>query len=85
MKIKGEVYRTAIRPALMYGVDTWALKTAHENKLEVASMRTLRWMCGVTKLDKIRNKKIRVTNKVREISNKVQERRLSWYGHVTSR
>ena len=41
---------------------TWALKKAQEKKLEVADMRMLRWMCGVTKLDKIRNERIRVDN-----------------------
>ena len=43
-------------------------------------MRMLQWMCGVTKLDKIRNERIRGTTKVREITKKVQERRLKWYG-----
>ena len=52
MKIKGNV----VRPALMYGAETRALKKAHEKKLEVAEMRILRWMCGVTTLDKIRMK-----------------------------
>ena len=61
MKIKGKVYRTVVRPALMYGAEKWALK-AQENKLEVTEMRTLRWMCGVTKLDKIRNERIRGDN-----------------------
>ena len=46
MKIKGKVHRTVVRPALMYGAETWALKKAQENKLEVAEMRMLRWMCG---------------------------------------
>ena len=45
-------------------------------------MRMLRWMCGVTKLDKIRNEIIRGTTKVGEITKKEQERRLKWYGHV---
>ena len=30
---QGKVYRTVVRPALMYGADTWALKKAKENKL----------------------------------------------------
>ena len=59
MKIKGTVYRTVVRPALMYGAETWALQKAQQNKLEVAELRMLRWMCGVTKLDKIRNERIR--------------------------
>ena len=84
-KIKGKVYRTVVRPALVYGADTWALKKAQENKLEVAEMRMLRWMCGVTKLDKIRNERIRRTTKVGEITKKVQEIRLMWYGHVMRR
>ena len=46
----------------------WALKRAQENKLEVANMRMLRWMCGVTKLDKIRNEIIREETKVGEIT-----------------
>ena len=48
-------------------------------------MRMLRWMCRVTKLDKIRNERIRGTMKVGEITKKVQERRLKWYGHVMRR
>ena len=49
VKINGKVYRTVVRSALIYGAETWALKKAQENKLEVSEMR----MCGVTKLDKI--------------------------------
>ena len=45
-------------------------------------MRMLRWMCRVTKLDKIRNERIRGTTKVGEITKKVHERRLKWYGHT---
>ena len=47
-------------------------------------MRMLRWMCGVTKLDKIRNEIMRV-NESGEIAKKVQQRRLKWYGHVMRR
>ena len=82
---QGKVYRTVVRPALMYRAETWALKKAQEKKLEVAEMRMLRWMCGVTRLDKIRNERIRGTTKVGEITKKIQERRLKWYGHVMRR
>ena len=44
-----------------------------------------RWMSGVTKLDRIRNERIRGTTKVEEISKKVQESRLKWYGIVLRR
>ena len=51
-------------------------------KLDVAEMRMLRWMSGTTKLDRIRNERI---IEVGEISKKVQESRLKWYGHVLRR
>ena len=43
-------------------------------------MRMLRWMSGVTKLERIRSERIRTTN-VGETSKKVQERGLKRYGH----
>ena len=50
--------------------------------MDVAEMRMIRWMIGVIKLDRIRNERIRGTTKVGEISKKVHESRLKWYGHV---
>ena len=58
------------------------MKKAHEKKKEVAEMKMLRFMCGVTRLDKISNENIRGTTKVGEISMKVRERRMRWYGHA---
>ena len=69
----------------MYSAETWAVKKAQEKKLDVAEMRMLRWMSGVTKLDRIRNERIRGTTKIREISKEVQESRMKWYGHVLRR
>ena len=81
LRVKGNVYNTVVRPAMLYGAETWAVKKAQEKKLGVAEMR----MSGVTKLDRIRNEIIRWTTKVGEISKKVQESRLKWYGHVLRR
>ena len=61
------------------------MKKAHEKKMEVTEIKMLQWMYGVTRLDKIRNEKIRGSTKVGEISNKVQEHRMRWYGHVMRR
>ena len=85
IKLKGKVHKTVVRPTMMYGAETWAIKKTQEKKLDVAEMRMLRWMCGVTRRDKIRNEVIRGTSKVREISDKIQESRLRWYGHVMRR
>ena len=51
------------------------MKKKKKKKLDVVEMR---WMCGVTKLDRIRNERIRVTTKVTEVSKKEQEIKLKW-------
>ena len=84
-RVMGKVYKTVVLPAMMYGAETWAAKKAQEKKLDVVERRMLRWMSGVTKLDRIKNEIIRGTTKVGEISKIVQESRLKWYGHVLRR
>ena len=82
VKLKGKVYRTVVRPAMLYGAETLATTKRQESRIEVNEMRMLRWMCGVTRKDKIRNEHIRGTTKVVQASIKITERRLKWYGHV---
>ncbi|XP_063610714.1 uncharacterized protein LOC134784544 [Penaeus indicus] len=77
-RVKANVHKTVVRPAMIYGAEAWLIKESQKKKLDVAEMKMLRWMCGVTKLDKIRNERIRGTTKVVETSKKVQERRLQW-------
>ncbi|GMP81861.1 hypothetical protein CsSME_00036427 [Camellia sinensis var. sinensis] len=48
-RLKGKFYRTAIRPAMLYGTECWATKKQHIDKMSVAEMRMLRWMCGKTR------------------------------------
>ncbi|XP_023221690.1 MKL/myocardin-like protein 1 [Centruroides sculpturatus] len=50
--------------------------------MEVADMRMLRWMCGVSRKDRIRNEFIRGSDKVGPYRRKMQECRLRWFGHI---
>ena len=55
MNLKGKVYKTVVRPALLYDAETLATTRGQEERPEVNEMRMLRWMCRVTSRDKIRN------------------------------
>ena len=53
--------------------------------MSVAEMRMLRWMCGKTRSDIIRNETIRETVGVIPIHDKLRENRLKWFGHIYRR
>jgi hypothetical protein len=82
VQLRGKVYRTMIRPVLIYGAEAWALRRREEEQLERTEMKMLRWILGVSLRDRKRNEDIRKTLGVTCITNKVREARLRWYGHV---
>ncbi|KAL6556647.1 hypothetical protein OROGR_005935 [Orobanche gracilis] len=84
-RLKGKFYRTAIRLALLYGTECWAVKQCHVHKMSVAEMRMLRWMCGHMRKDRVRNEIIRTKVGVTCIENKMRENRLRWFGHIKRR
>ncbi|VDP31424.1 unnamed protein product [Heligmosomoides polygyrus] len=82
--LKGKLYRTVVRAAL-YGSECWALGKAQERQLHAAEMRMLRWACGWTRRDRVRNEDVRAVMKTAPIQLKMREQRLMWYGHVLRR
>ncbi|RWR94899.1 ataxia telangiectasia mutated family protein [Cinnamomum micranthum f. kanehirae] len=85
LKVKGKYYKVAVRPALLYGSECWTVKHNHVKKMEVAEMRMLRWMCGITRRDRIRNEEIWGKVGIAPIGDKMRENRLKWFGHVRRR
>ncbi|KAK9140212.1 hypothetical protein Scep_009893 [Stephania cephalantha] len=73
-KLKGKFYRTAIRLAMLYGSECWAVKQQQLHKMNVAKMRMLRWMCGKTRKDRIRNIEIQKQVGVAPIDTKIRGR-----------
>ena len=56
-----KVYKVAVRPAMLYGLETVALTKRQEAEMEVAELKMLRVSLGVTRMDKNRNECIRGT------------------------
>lgn len=85
IRSKGKFYRTTIKLAMIYGVECWSIKKQHMHKMDAVEMRMLRWMCGKTSNDRIRNERFREHLGVATIVDKIRETRLRWFGHVQRR
>ena len=84
-RVKGKVYSSVVRPAMVHGLETVAVTKKQVEEMEVAEMKILRFAIGVTRKDKIRNEYIRGTVKVERLEIKIREGRLKWYRHVMRR
>ena len=84
-KVKGKVYSSVVRPAMVYGLETVAVTKKQVEEMEVAETKMLRFAMGVTRKDKIRNEYIRGTVKVERLGMKMREGKLRWYEHVMRR
>nr|XP_033510141.1 uncharacterized protein LOC117274918 [Nicotiana tomentosiformis] len=83
--LKRRSFKVVVRLAMLYGVECWPVKNSYIQKMKVAEMRMLRWMCGHTRMDKIRNEVIREKVSVAPMDDKMREVRLRWFGHVWRR
>ncbi|KAF3621027.1 Pyrroline-5-carboxylate reductase [Capsicum annuum] len=70
---------------MLYGAECWPVKNSHIQKLKVAEIRILRWTCGRTRKDRVRNEIIRENVRVASVEDKMREVRLRWFGHVMRR
>ena len=73
-RVKGKVYSSVVRPAMVCGLETTAVTKKQVEEMEVAETKMLRFAMGVMRKDKIRNEYIRSTVKVEQLGMKVR-----WY------
>ena len=81
-KTKGKIYSACVASVMSYASETWPMKKSTEILLERNEMRMVRWMCGVTLLDRIKNEELVERMGIISISEKMRTSRLRWFGHV---
>ena len=84
-RLKGKIYKTVIRPVMLYGSETWTMLENDTRKAATAETRMLRWSTGKTLKDRVRNEVTLAKVKVRKIEDKLRAQRLRWFGHVERR
>ena len=84
-RVKDKMYKSVVKPAMLYGMKTMAVTERQVGKMEVAELKMVRWALGVTRMDKIRNEYVRGTAKMAKLGDKLRNARLRWYSHVKRR
>ena len=80
-RVKGKMYKSVVRSAVLYGMETVAVTERQVGKMEVAELESVRWSLGETRKDKI-NKHMRGTAKIAKLGDKMWDLRLRWYGNM---
>jgi hypothetical protein len=70
---------------MLYETECWPTKRRYIQQLSVAGMRMLRWICGDTRRDRVRNDDIRERLGVAPVDEKLVQHRLRWFGHMQRR
>ena len=83
--VKGKMYKSVVRPAMLYGVETVAVTERQVGKMEIAELKMVRSALGVTRKDKIANEYVREIAKIAKLRDKLRNAKLRWYGHVKRR
>jgi hypothetical protein len=70
---------------MFYGAECWPTKRRYVQQLSVAKMRMLRWICGHTRRDQVRNDDICERLGVTPVEEKLMQHCLRWFGHMQRR
>ena len=53
--IKRELYERVLTPSVAYYSETWSLSAEERSKIEVVEIMCLRNICGIRRVDRMRN------------------------------
>lgn len=83
LETKIKIFNSVYVPVLIYGCEAWTLNDRLKSRIQASEMKYLRATIGVTRRDRIRNEYIRERVKVTPILDKIEQRQLGWFGHLT--
>ena len=72
------IYNITAKAAWKFGSEAWVLKKREEQRLEVAKMKFLRHLLGITKVDKEKNQCIRQKTGAQNIVKEIKQYQKKW-------
>ena len=81
-KTRIKLYNTLAFPVLLYGSETWTIKTSDTRRITAAEMKCMRRTAGYTWTDYKTNAQIAKELKITPILDKLLENKRSWVQHV---
>ncbi|KAF3669254.1 putative RNA methyltransferase-like isoform X1 [Capsicum annuum] len=85
LKLKGKFYRSGSPSGHVVLSGVLVSQALPHPKIEDGGNENVRWMCGLTRGDRVRNEIIREKVGVASVEDKMREGRLKWFGHVMRR
>ena len=81
--LKQELYERVVIPTVVYGSETWSLSEQEKRKIEVFEMMCLGNICGIRRVDRVRNTIIRERCGCElSVLERIERNVLKWSGSV---
>ena len=81
-KLKGRLYSSCVRSAMLYASETWPMSSAALQRLRRNDRYMIRWITGVKPSDDPPLIDLLSKLDLQDLTVVIRERRLRWYGHV---
>ena len=81
-RTKVRLYKTLVKPVLMYGCETWKMNKSDKNKIYVFQRRCLRRIFKIRWQERIANKEALKMAEMENLSEGVRKRRWKFIGHI---
>ena len=80
--LKHHVYEIVLRPALLYGAETWALRFQKTDRLRTTEVKMLRWLHVKTRKNHVRNANVIERANLVLMEGALRTQRLKWCTNV---
>lgn len=84
-KTKIRLYKTLVKPVLMYGSETWKMTDSDNHKLDVFQSKCLRQILKIRWQDHVSNESVMERAGIEMMSKEVKKKRWKYIGHVLRR